>query len=108
MTTIASPANYHQPSTSPYACTSISHLCLTSTSDGRHLRVRDLAGAATAGLDGLDDPQGLIVGDLAEDDVLAVEPAGDDGGDEELGTVAVGSKMCQPIVSMDVCVCERG
>jgi hypothetical protein len=29
--------------------------------------------------------------DLAEDDVLAVEPVGDNGGDEELRTVGVGS-----------------
>jgi len=30
----------------------------------------------------------VAVGDLAEDDVLAIEPAGLDGGDEELGAVA--------------------
>lgn len=33
----------------------------------------------------------LALDDLAEDDVLAVEPRGDDGGDEELGSVGVGS-----------------
>jgi hypothetical protein len=31
---------------------------------------------------------GLDIGDLTEDDVLAIEPRGDDGGDEELGAVA--------------------
>lgn len=41
----------------------------------------------TAALDGVDDV--LATGDLTEDDVLAVQPGGDDGGDEELGTVAV-------------------
>jgi len=51
----------------------------------------DGTGAGTASLDGLDDGHGssVTVGDLAEDDVTAVEPAGDDGGDEELGAVAV-------------------
>lgn len=31
--------------------------------------------------------EGLGVGDLAKDNVLAVEPRGDNGGDEELGAV---------------------
>ena len=30
----------------------------------------------------------IAVGDLTENDVLAIEPAGLDGGDEELGAVA--------------------
>ena len=47
--------------------------------------------AGTASLDGLDDGHGgdITLGDLTEDDVTAVEPAGDDGGDEELRAVAV-------------------
>lgn len=63
-------------------------LSLTSRHDGRRVRVIDLTRVAAAGLEGLDDPQGVLVGDFAEDDVFAVEPAGDDGGDEELGSVA--------------------
>ena len=41
-------------------------------------------------LDGADDLHRLDIasGDTAEDDVLAVEPRGNDGGDEELGAVA--------------------
>ena len=56
----------------------------------------DGAGGATASLDGLDDAdRGDITGDdLAENDVTAVEPASDDGGDEELGAVAARVK-CQ-------------
>lgn len=52
--------------------------------------VLDGTGRAAASLNGLDDALGggIIVRDLAEDDVAAVEPAGDDGGDEELGAVA--------------------
>jgi hypothetical protein len=55
----------------------------TTTTDG--------TGGGTASLDGLDDGHGgdVTVGDLTEDDVTAVEPAGDDGGDEELRAVAV-------------------
>jgi len=54
--------------------------------------VLDGAGGRAASLDRLDHALGLgvIDGDLAEDDVAAVEPAGHDGGDEELGAVAVG------------------
>ena len=53
----------------------------------------DGAAAGAAGLDGLDDALrlGVVVRDLAEDDVAAVEPRGHDGGDEELGAVGVGA-----------------
>lgn len=47
-----------------------------------------LAGHGAVGLDGLDHVHTL--GDLAEDDVLAVEPWAWDGGDEELGAIRVG------------------
>ena len=49
-----------------------------------------LACAATGGLEVLDDLQTGIVGNLAEDDVLAIEPGGNDGGDEELGAIPAG------------------
>lgn len=55
---------------------------------GGTLTVLDGTGRGAASLDGLDDGDGLGVSDLAEDDVAAVEPRGDDGGDEELGAVA--------------------
>jgi hypothetical protein len=57
--------------------------------NGGRLAVLDLAGIAAGRLDRLDDPHGLGVGHLAEDDVLAVEPGGDDGGNEELRAVCV-------------------
>jgi hypothetical protein len=66
------------------------HLQLARLDDGWLLGVVDLAGAGAGGLDGADDVHGLVVSNLAEDDVLAVQPAGDDGGDEELGAVAGG------------------
>ena len=58
---------------------------------GRALLVLGGAAAAADGLDGLDDLVRLdiAVGDAAEDDVLAVKPRGDNGGDEELGAVAM-------------------
>lgn len=50
----------------------------------------DLSGAGASGLETLDDLQRLLVGNLSKDDVLAIQPAGDDGGDKELGAVARG------------------
>lgn len=38
----------------------------------------------------------VAVRDLSEDDVLAVEPAGLHGSDEELGAVAVEGLVCDP------------
>jgi hypothetical protein len=35
----------------------------------------------------------LALGDLTKDNVLAVQPRGNDGGDEELGSVGVGSSV---------------
>ena len=52
----------------------------------------DLTCTATGGFEVLDHLQTGIVGNLAEDDVLAIEPGGNDGGDEELGTVPAGYK----------------
>ena len=54
----------------------------------------DGTAGGTASLDGLDDTLGLLVGNLAEDDVAAIEPRGDDGGDEELRAVAVEECQC--------------
>jgi hypothetical protein len=67
-----------------------SDLQLARLDNGGLLVVVDLSGAGAGGLEGLDDVERLLVGDLAEDDVLAIEPAGHDGGDEELGAVAGG------------------
>lgn len=85
-------------------CTS--YLCLTSGSDGRgSLPVLDGTAAAAAGLNGLDDLVRLdiAVRDAAEDDVLAIEPRGDDSGDEELGAVAAGTlAIIQHVLATDV------
>lgn len=66
------------------------HLLLAAGRDDGRLLVLDGARVGAASLDGLDDADrlGVAVRHLAEDDVLAVEPRGDDGGDEELGAVA--------------------
>lgn len=53
--------------------------------------------AGANSLEGLDNVQGLLVSNLAENDVAAVEPRGDNGGDEELRAVAV------KVVSIAVC-----
>lgn len=49
------------------------------------------SGVGTLSLDLPDEV--LSLGDLTEDDVLAVQPGGNDGGDEELGSVGVGSSV---------------
>ena len=64
-------------------------LLLTRVNDGGLLAVLDGSAGGASGLNGLDDLHGLIVSDLAEDDVAAVQPGGGDGGDEELRAVAV-------------------
>lgn len=51
-----------------------------------------LAAARALSLDGLDDVH--AVNDLAKHDVLAVEPAGDNGRDKELRAVRVGAGVC--------------
>ena len=66
----------------------MSFLVATAVDDGGLDSGADGAGGGAEGLDLLDNLQGLIISDLAEDDVLAIEPRGDNGGDEELGAVA--------------------
>ena len=64
-------------------------LLLSSSDNGGLLVELHLATVVTSGLEGLDNAERLLIGNLAKDDVLAIEPAGDDGGDEELRTVAM-------------------
>lgn len=49
------------------------------------------SGVGTLALDLLDEV--LALGDLTEDNVLAVQPGGNNGGDEELGSVGVRSSV---------------
>ena len=87
-------------------CPSEHHLQDTRSDDGRLLVVLDFAATAAGGLKSLDNVQRLFVSNLAEDDVLAIEPAGDDGGDEELGAVAV-EMSCQLCFGGEVRACLR-
>ena len=65
----------------------------STTIDDCRLEVElDLTGAGASSLKSLDDVHALLVCNLAEDNVLAIEPGGDDGSDEELRAVAA---MCQ-------------
>ena len=61
----------------------------TGLDDGWLLVEVNLTAAAAGSLKSLDNVQRLLVSNLAEDDVLAIEPAGDNGGNEELRAVAV-------------------
>lgn len=74
-------------------------VALAGINDGRLLAVLDSTAGGTGGLDALDDLEGLIVGNLAEDDVAAIQPGGHDGGDEELRAVA-GMDMLVYVYSM--------
>lgn len=67
-----------------------SDLVLARVHDGGLLAVLDLARSAAGGLEGADDLLRLLVGDLAKDNVAAIEPLSLDGGDEELRAVAIG------------------
>jgi hypothetical protein len=71
----------------------LSCLLATAADDGGLDAGADRAGGAAESLDGLNDGHGLVVSDLTENDVLAIEPRGDNGGDEELGAVAKKGKM---------------
>jgi len=67
---------------------------LTTVNNSRRGRlVLDVTIPAATRLNTLNDAHGGRVtrGDLAEDNVAAVEPGGNDGGDEELGAVGVGA-----------------
>lgn len=64
------------------------HLQLSRLDNGWLLGVVDLAGTGASGLKSLDNVHGLLVSNLAEDDMLAIQPGGDNGGNEELGAVA--------------------
>nr|WNZ75859.1 hypothetical protein [Trichoderma harzianum] len=61
----------------------------TGGGDGGAGLVLNLAVITTGGLESSNNGHGLLVSDLAEDDVAAVQPRGDDSGDEELRAVAV-------------------
>lgn len=68
------------------------HLRVTAVDDGGLDSGSHGTRAAAKGLEILDNLHRVGVGNLAEDDVLAVEPGGDNSGDEELGTVAMERK----------------
>lgn len=61
----------------------------TGGGDGGAGLVLNLAVITTGSLKSSNNVHGPVVSDLAEDDVAAVQPGGDDGGDEELRAVAV-------------------
>lgn len=73
-------------------------LKLTRVDNGRLHTGADRAGVATKGLDLLDDLEGVVVGNLTKDDMLTVQPRGHDGGDEELGAVAVYCQLMTLII----------
>jgi hypothetical protein len=71
----------------------MSFLLAAAVDDGGLDGGDDASGAVTGLLESENGLEGLLISDLAEDDVLAIEPAGHDGGDEELRTVGVGTSV---------------
>jgi len=69
------------------------HLGSTGVDDGRLELVLNLPRAGAGLLKLGDDHHTLIIGNLTEDNVLSIQPRGDDGGDEELGSVGVGASI---------------
>ena len=65
------------------------HLKLATVDNGGGLGVLDLALLAAGGFNGFDDSLRFVPDDGSEDDVLAVQPAGHHGCDEELRAVTV-------------------
>jgi hypothetical protein len=62
---------------------------LAAIDNGGLLIIFDGAAPGTGRFQSLDNLHRLLIGDLTENDVLAIEPRGDDSGDEKLGAVAV-------------------
>jgi len=90
------------------------YLCLLSTAvdNGRLECQLDLTSTGTDFLEVLDNLHAVLVGNLAKDNVLAIQPGSDDGGDEELGAVGVGTcvghgqETRSGVLHLEVLVCE--
>lgn len=65
--------------------------CLQNTALGNFDIARDFTAGATVAFDFLDDIQSLY--HFTKDDVFTVEPRSDNGGNEELGTIRVGTSV---------------
>ena len=65
-------------------------VCLLSTTvdNGRLELQLDLTSTGTSLLEVLDNLHAVLICNLTKDDVLAIQPGSDDGGDEELRAVA--------------------
>lgn len=72
----------------PQPVRSCPNLLLTSVDDKD--RRTDIARVGTKALNFLDNDKGVPVGNLTEDNMVAVQPGGIDSGDEELRAVAMG------------------
>lgn len=70
-------------------CRSCTHLECTTVGDGGLRVMLDGATAGTNSLESLHNIHTRLVSHLAENDVAAVQPRGNHGGDKELGTVAM-------------------
>ena len=67
----------------------------TAVDDGWLDLMLDLTRARASRFKFLHNVHALLISDLTEDDVLAIQPGGNDGGDEELRAIAVRRKNIQ-------------
>lgn len=68
----------------------------TGTCNGRdRVLILETASVGTADINSFDDTYTvfILLGDLAKNDVLAIEPRGHDSGDEKLGAIGVGASI---------------
>jgi hypothetical protein len=77
----------------------IGSLTNTSVDDLRAFIVLDSAAGRASSLDGDDDLHGLLISNLAEDNMAAVQPVGHGGGDEELRAVAADRALLTFVVN---------
>jgi len=89
-------------------------VCLLSTAvdNGRLELQLDLTSTGTSLLEVLDNLHAVLICNLTKDDVLAIQPGSDDGGDEELRAVGVGTcvghgqETRSGMLHLEVLVCE--
>lgn len=67
------------------------HLINTAVNDGWLEFEFDLSASRTGGLEGRDDVHRFGISDFTEHDMLAIKPRGDNGSDEELRPIRVGT-----------------
>jgi hypothetical protein len=87
------------------SCRVVARLRASTAVDDCGLELQlDLSGAATSGLELLDDVHAGFICNLSKDNMLAIEPGGDDRSDEELGAITARNVISKELSAEE----ERG